>query len=315
MAAPFIFVPEANASTPYAPYQNLYYPSPQAAHTPVLPPASLLGTPNAFNPNGVLWPDEGEQYQSAYVPPRQRTLSWTGPKPSSGSPFLAPTAPAFLQSQPFKRGHKKAHSWSNTPAWVNNVNLNPYISTAAPPAVQLIHPFLNGEAPSPAFYFDLAPAAIHPMRVVSMRPFSGTPLTTAELYEPAFHPPLSKLRIAHPLLPLWPIDLALPAGAQAPPITLMDVLVTLHRALHTRISQADWSTLHGRGDAEARVTHAFATRCRAEALRSGAMAGQLRDREIVLRNQGVLRVDFLQGKTLFKGLLRHPEGWVELVTA
>ncbi|KAJ7689887.1 hypothetical protein B0H14DRAFT_3050334 [Mycena olivaceomarginata] len=284
MAAPFIYVPEADASTPYAPYQNLYYPSPQAAHTPVLPPASLLGTPNAFNPNGVLWPDEREQYQSAYP-------------------------------QPFKRGHKKAHSWSNAPAWVNNVNLNPYLPAAAPPAVQLIHPFLNGEAPSPAFHFDLAPAAFHPMRIISTHPFSGARLTGAELYESAFHPPLSKLRIAHPLLPLWPIDLALPAGAQAPPITLMDVLLSLHRALHVPISQADWSTLHGRGDAEARVTHAFATRCRAEALRSGAMAGQLRDREIALRNKGVLRVDFLQGKTLFKGLLRHPEGWVELVTA
>ncbi|KAF7352096.1 hypothetical protein MVEN_01172400 [Mycena venus] len=323
MAAPFLFVPEADPSTPYYPvsYHNPYYATPQAARTPVLPPAALLGTPNAFNPNSVLWPEDATQYESAYtaswipLAPRPRTNSWAGPAQPPGSPFLTATnVPAFLQPKPWKPGHKKANSWSNTPAWVTNANQ--YLNAGGPqilPAPMLIHPFLNGDAPSPAFHFDLAPTAFLPMRQVSANPPSGALVSGTELREPAFHPPLFTLRIVHPRLSLWPVDLTLPPGAQAPPITLADVLVALHRSLHIRITHADWATLGG--EDEARVTRAFAMRCRAEALRSGVPPVQLRDREIAVRNQGVLRVDFLQGKTVFKGLVRHPEGYVRLLTA
>ncbi|KAF8205396.1 hypothetical protein K438DRAFT_1918076 [Mycena galopus ATCC 62051] len=311
MAAPFVFVPEANTSAlysdPYAAYRNPYYASPQAPLTPVLPPASLLPTPNAFNPNSVLWPEDATQYESPYtaawipLAPRQRTISWNGPAPRETRPSLHPP-----------RGHKKSNSWSNTPAWVNNVNVNPYLN-ATVPSSQLIHPFLNGDAPSPAFHFDLAPMAFTPMRLVSTHPPSGALVSGTELREAAFHPPIFTLRILHPRLPLWPIDLALHSSAQAPPISLADVLVALHRSLHTRIGSSDWATLGS--DDQTRVTRAFAARCRKEALRAGGTPKQLRDREIAVRNQGVLRVDFLQGKTVFRGLVRHSEGIVHLVTA
>ncbi|KAJ7255846.1 hypothetical protein B0H12DRAFT_1016183 [Mycena haematopus] len=196
------------------------------------------------------------------------------------------------------------------PAWVANVNVNPYLSAA--PSSLLIHPFLNGDAPSPAFHFDLAPAAFMPMRLVSTHPPSGALVDNTELRQPAFHPPLFTLRILHPRLPLWPVDLALPASAQVPPISLADVLVALHRALHTRITAADWATLGS--DDERRVTHAFTARCHAEALRAGGSPAQMRDREVAVRKQGVLRVDFLQGKTVFRGLVRHSEGFVHMVT-
>ncbi|KAJ7667284.1 hypothetical protein B0H17DRAFT_871225, partial [Mycena rosella] len=110
--------------------------------------------------------------------------------------------------------------------------------------------------------------------------------------EPAFHPPLTSLRILHPRIPFWPIDLTLPAelAATAPvPISFGDVLVALHRTLHERIAHADWDGL-SKENAEA-VTKAFAHRCRAEAVRSG-----------VPPEPGVKRVDFLLGKTVFKGL-------------
>ncbi|KAJ6575953.1 hypothetical protein DFH09DRAFT_915127, partial [Mycena vulgaris] len=241
--------------------------------------------------------------------PRQRTKSWAGPAQPPGSPFLTATPPAFLQPQPFKRGPKKAKSWSNTPVGVTNAD-----QYAPQPAPMLIHPFLNGDTPSPAFHLDLAPTAFLPMRLVSTNPPSGALISGTELREPAFHPPLYTLRILHPRLPFWPIDLALPSGAYGqPPISLADVLVAMHRSLHTRISHAEWATL-GRDD-EARVTRAFAARCRAEALRSGVPPVQLRDKELAVRNQGVLRVDFLQGKTVFKGLVRHPDGHVQMITA
>ncbi|KAJ6495463.1 hypothetical protein C8R45DRAFT_171694 [Mycena sanguinolenta] len=316
MAAPFVFVPEADASNPYAAYQNPYFASPQPALTPILPPAALLPTPNAFNPNSALWPEDATQYESAYtaqwVPlaPRQRTLSWTGPAPPRTSPFLAPTVPAFLQAQPFQRGHKKSNSWSNTPGWVNNVNVNPYFN---PAAALLIHPFLNGDAPSPAFHFDLAPATFMPMRLVTTNPPSGALVSQAELADSAFHPPVFALRILHPRLPLWPVELALPAHAHAPPISLAAILIALHRAMHARITAAEWATL-GPED-QKRVTWTFTARCRAEALRSGGSPAHMHNRALAVRNQGVLRVDFLQGKTVFRGLVRHSEGFVHMVTS
>jgi hypothetical protein len=226
--------------------------------------------------------------------------------------------PAYLQAQqPFRPTHKKAKSWGTAPAWVTNGN--PYFNGGgSAQAGVLIHPWLNGDTPSSAFHFDLAPAAFRPLRRIATVPPSGALVNDFELREPAFHPPRFAMRIIHPRLPFWPVDLALPAGAgaNANPITLADVLVALHHALHTRINHADWATL-GAED-EARVTRAFAARCRAEAVRSGAGPAQLRDREVAVRNQGVMRVDFLLGKTVFKGLVRvpgDPEGCVRMVTA
>ncbi|KAJ7627219.1 hypothetical protein FB45DRAFT_920848 [Roridomyces roridus] len=340
MASPFIFIPEqegsASSAYPMPAYHNAYYGTPQAGPTPFLPPATLYpsspylgaggdipgspsGSPNPFNPNSVLWPSDAPEsaYGASWVPltPRQRTNSWQGPLGGGGSPFIPPKAPAFLSAQsaykPWVPGHKKSKSWGNTaayvPAWVNN-NPNPY---APPIPKQQIHPWLNGDAPSPHFHFDLAPNAFMPLRL-------SAPVGGPELASAAFHPPRINLRILHPRLPFWPIDLALPASraaGSAPPISLGDVLLALHRALHTRITPTDWETLSAE-DAQA-VTHAFARRCRAAALRSGVAAVHLRDREVEERNYGVKRVDFLCGKTVFKGLVKapgDPEGVVRLIT-
>ncbi|KAJ6559754.1 hypothetical protein B0H19DRAFT_944999 [Mycena capillaripes] len=331
MAAPFVFFHEADPSTPYsAPYHNPYYATPQGGPSPFLPPHPLPysspyhGTtdlPNTFDPNSVLWPESAAEHQSPYAPswaplqPRQRTISWHAPTAPPSSPFLAPTMPAFVANNPARPTHRRqTRSWGTAPSWVNNAN--PFLSAGGPQAAMQIHPWLNGDAPSPSFHFDLAPAAFVPLRRVDTYPPTSALVGPADLREPAFHPPLFALRILHPRLPFWPVDLALPTGAHAPPITLADVLVALHRALHTRINHADWATL-GRED-EAAVTRAFAARCRAEAVRSGAAPAHLRDREVAVRNQGVKRIDFLVGKTVFKGLVRapgDPDGCVRMVTA
>ncbi|KAJ7667213.1 hypothetical protein B0H17DRAFT_1089016 [Mycena rosella] len=329
MASPFVYVPEASSSTPYgAPYYNQYYPPSQGGPSPFIPPSPLLypsspylapsdlpsGSPNAFNLNSVLWPEDVPQYESSYtsswIPftPRQRPRSWQGPAPALGSPFLQPQVPAFLQTQStsyFKPGHtKKARSWGNAPAWL------PEQFASAPQ----IHPWLNGDAPAQTFHFDLAPAAFVPLRAVSAA--QSTRVSDGELRAPAFHPPRTALRILHPRLPWWPVDLTLPPGAAPAPIAVGDVLAALHHALQARIAPADWAELSV--EDQQRVTRAFTHRCRAEAVRNGVPQAQLHDREVSVRNEGVKRVDFLLGKTVFKGLVRSPgdpEGVVRLVTA
>ncbi|KAJ7451282.1 hypothetical protein B0H11DRAFT_2076377 [Mycena galericulata] len=338
MAAPFVYIPEESPSVPH----NPYYSTPQNGPSPFLPPVGLFPsspfigptgsascTPEGFNANSVLWPENAE-YDSAYTSSwaplsnRQRTTSWHGPAPPPPtSPFLQPTAPAFIHTQSayFAPGHRRSHSWGTAdapppPSWVNNAN--PYLTSAPQTALQ-IHPWLNGDAPSPIFHFDLAPAQFAPLRLVNPNPPQTVILSAAEIREPAFHPPLTELRILHPRLPFWPIDLKLPEGiapGAAPPISLGDVLVAMHRTLHERISHADWATLSG--EDELAVTNAYTHRCRAEAVRSRVPPAQLRDREVAERNQGVKRVDFLGGKTVFKGLVKapgDPEGCVRVITA
>ncbi|KAF7368429.1 hypothetical protein MVEN_00165900 [Mycena venus] len=216
MAAPFVYVPEASPTPPH----NPFYSTPQAS-SPFLPPASLLyppspysapGTPENFNANSILWPENAPQYESAYTSSwaplsnRQRTTSWHGPAPAAPhSPFLQPAAlPAFVHSQsayfPPQR-HRRPASWGAAdapprPSWANSAGANPYAPQHTAPLQ--IHPFLNGDAPSPIFHFDLAPLQFAPLRLINPNPPQSAILSAAEIREPAFDPPLTTLRILHP---------------------------------------------------------------------------------------------------------------------
>nr|GAT45116.1 predicted protein [Mycena chlorophos] len=330
----------------YAAYPYTYPNTPAGPNTPFIPPSPLpfpnspylppeqTGTPGgAFNANSVLWPSEdgyGGPY-AGYAPNgyvRQRTQSWTGPTPAPhGSPFLAPAAaPAFLQTQ--YPGHRRANSHERPgaafPAFPGFVPQQPQWTPLGPPLPhgyyppeaipQQIHPFLNGDAPSPDFHFDLSNNRFLPLRRAPHNPAQSMPLGAAELALPAFHPPRAAIRIIHPMLPFWPIDVtpAAPpppanpyAPAAAPNITLADVLISLHRSLHARITPADWATLSP--EQQQVVAHAFAVRCHQEAARSGAPLASLRDVEMSVRGYGVKRVDFLRGNTKLRGLTRVPQ--------
>ncbi|KAF7297001.1 hypothetical protein MIND_00932400 [Mycena indigotica] len=149
-------------------------------------------------------------------------------------------------------------------------------------------------------------------------------LSAEELREVAFYPPRMSLRIMHPSprLAFYPIDLKAPESALAspgtfPPIAIGDVLVAIHRSLHTRITPDDWAALSA--EEEASVGQAFTRRCRKEAVAStdGVPAADWKERETDARNDGVKRVDFLMGKSEFKGLVRDdadPDGVLRLLT-
>ncbi|KAJ7895144.1 hypothetical protein B0H14DRAFT_659429 [Mycena olivaceomarginata] len=200
--------------------------------------------------------------------------------------------PASEQSQSgdFMNGYRRSRSVSLPTSWGNNAN--PWLNSA-PPAPQ-IHPWIDGDAPSPIFYFDLADSAFTPRRFLTTNQTLSAILSLAEFQQPAFHPPLTALRIIHPRIPSWPVDLELPTElvTEAPkPITLGDVLIALHRAMHQRITYSYWAMLSL--EDEQAVSNAFTDRCRTETMPSG----------VPERSQGVKRVDFLLGETMFKGLI------------
>ncbi|KAJ7936595.1 hypothetical protein B0H13DRAFT_1589479, partial [Mycena leptocephala] len=144
-------------------------------------------------------------------------------------------------------------------------------------------------------------------------PATAAPLSPRQMSESAFHPPITALRIIHSHIPFWPVDIVTEASN---PMSVGDVLVTLHRAMHQRISSADWNTLSA-VEADA-VTKAFNKRCHTEAIWSIVVPAQWRDRTIMERNDGVKRVDFLMGRTIFQGIVKapqDPDGCLRMVTA
>lgn len=134
---------------------------------------------------------------------------------------------------------------------------------------------------------------------------------TTGLTKPAFYPSLRAARILHREIAHWPVELCT-AGEY---LTVGDVLQGLHKSLHNRITRAEWDVLDH--DKQEAVTNMFALRCRLEAAHSGPSQADMRNREIVMRNDGVKRVDFLLGETIFTGLVleqRDPACWRVLTT-
>jgi hypothetical protein len=179
------------------------------------------------------------------------------------------------------------------------------------PSTLHIHPWINGDAPSPEFVFDLSITNFSPCRVVGSEQL--VPLSPADLQQPAFHPPVTNLRITCDMAPSWPIDLICPIGMgmMPPPITLGDILVAIHKKMHQQITHDDWDRLSH--SEEALISRAFTRRCRRENMRAG---GRYRtDHELPERQQGVKVVDFLQGRSLFRGLVRTTDGYVKMLVS
>jgi len=311
MSSPYVFNPE-NSLAYYQPtaYVNPYFLS--AQNSPFLPPTSLLntspyganiplpgvGAPNT--PNRIYFPSTpASPYQATWnIPLRERRPSWHGAVAPS-SPF----GPSIQVLPPANRAtyFTRRHSFNNAGSGWSPSPYTGLLSPYGPQTAQLlqVHPWLNAENPQNNLMLDLALPNFSPMRLVA--PGQPIPLTLADVQEHAFYPPLTRLRIVCDLIPQWPVELeyapgnGFDAGAPPPPITVGDVLLAVHQLLHQRITHLDWATLTP--SQEHAVSKAYTRRCRA-----------VPNLEILQRNEGVKKVDFLLGRVMFRGLLRA-DGW------
>lgn len=305
---PYYYTPRS--STPFIPDASLYPSSPYSNH------ASLPGSPNHGASSAPLphspntpnrYPFPTTNYEINYAPswdPYQRTRrpSWHGVNDDQWlqAPPTYPIGAGYNRRHSFgATGYQAAPPFSNWSQFQGGV-LSP--NTVFTQSQFHINPWLNAESPRGDFFFDLSTTVFSPMRLFGQG--QAAPLGMDEMGQPATHPPLTRLRIICDLTPHWPIDLQLNyAGAgispnpyqpnvyQPPPISLLDVLIAIHRAMHKRISHVDWAKLNTQE--EIAVSRAYTKRCKA--MPSTA------EHELA---QGVKRVDYLLGKTRMIGLVR-----------
>ncbi|KAI6027054.1 hypothetical protein EDC04DRAFT_2719197 [Pisolithus marmoratus] len=274
MSDPYVYSPPA-----FQPTQYLHY-SPYAAHSPFIPPLAAFPPSPHYSPYRLPYPELPPE--GVYWPPRPRRPSWHGQPPS---PYIQPPDSPYRS----RRRSFGAHQWGDTQflPWV-------YPSLGSSPHFE-IHPLLNGEVPYSGLYLNLASPVFAPMRYIG--PNQLIMVSPEELNHPATNPPITRMRITHDAIPQWPIDLELrydeyPASAgPPPPITLGDVLYTIHSSLHRHISHSDWNRL---SDSEQLpINRAYTRRYRSVPSMADAEA-----------NRGIKRVDYLRENYIFKGLVR-----------
>ncbi|KAG6330284.1 hypothetical protein ID866_8805 [Astraeus odoratus] len=274
MSGPYLYTPAT-----FQPGPSLLY-SPYAPRSPFIP-SYLPPTSPYLGPTTPLMQPYVGPYQNVYWPPRPRRLSWHAGMPPS--PYLSPPeSPSLSRRRSFGS------------VWRNLTQFLPWAYPFQGPAPRFeIHPFLNGEVLYPDFHFDLAGPKFSPMRLIGPGQFMI--ISAEELSLPATNPPITRMRITHPAIPQWPIDVKLQYDeyqmAYMPPITLGDVLYMIHTSMRWQISHRDWAKL---SDSEKDAVARAYTR-RFKSYPSGATFEA---------SQGVRRVDFLREKHIFKGLIR-----------
>lgn len=314
MTGPYVYgapnaYPHPFQQTPYTAYYN----SPHAS--PFIPPTELSNYPpspyrsvsplpsNDMAPNTVQFPGgyDPAGYPTQY-PPRPRAPSYHGPQ----SPYAAPVVAPPPQAAPWPRPHRLSNPlYPGVAPATQSYPSSPWSTVGTPLPLYAdiassftINPFLNGETPRHDFMFNLSSQYCSPMQV-----FHGqhVPLGIDVSQQPATHPPVYRLTIVCDDLPEWPIHLQFNPESYreqtgqvlsyAPPITLGDALSEIHRKLHERITHGDWARLDHRK--RNKVSQAFTVRCQS--------APTLQE---FLKSDGVKKVDYLQDKIWFKGLLR-----------
>lgn len=324
MSSPYVYTPFAQYQP--TPYLHPYYNN-QQQNSPFIPDATLYPqspyTASASLPGsprcpavGLPSPNHIPEYDTNFIqnwdiPRRERRPSWHGVSGGGGSPMMA----SHMLQAPYAIGHNRRHSFGNHGSPYHPFvglppqGYSPYGGPApwgagyptAPPQFQ-VHPWLNGESPRGDFIFNVASHAFAPSRLVG--PGQTSLLTSEDLLQSAFHPPVTRLKIVCDMIPQWPIVLeynSYSAAHQgfpnnAPPITLGDVLVAIHKGLNERISHVDWARLSMAE--ETAVSRAYTRRCKSYP-----------HMEMVERSQGVKKVDFLLDKVWFKGLVRSAESY------
>lgn len=128
----------------------------------------------------------------------------------------------------------------------------------------------------PVIFFDLS----EPPHVSSDEGFS----------QPATHPPLRRLTIFHPLF-MWNLEVLPSSSTPGAYVTVSDVLFTLYHDLILGVDPAHYAELPP--EERQCVDNAYFYRC--SDIRDANQRNQVRAR-------GVIKLDFLAGRTCFKGL-------------
>ncbi|KAF8149414.1 hypothetical protein B0H34DRAFT_733675 [Crassisporium funariophilum] len=321
MSGPFVYTPQVNYRN--SPYLAPFY---DQAYSPFIPSLSLSGSPYARNASLPPSPNLGfSPLPTPYTPSipfpgspddggfgpdvwaRQRRPSWHG-----GTVPTATVPTGWLQA-PAGYHHQRTRSFGDAAAYQTlpvGWNGQPFAPGACspygPPPFTIpqiqpsIHPWLNAEMLRSDFIFDMSLSNFAPMRYVGNN--QTVIISPEELSQPATHPPIFQMNIVCEQLPKWPISMQYNPYTSsntyptvAPPITLGDVLSAIWNSMQQRISQYDWAQLPPQ--VEYAVSRAYTKRCKA-----------MPSTEVMVRNQGVKRVDFLLEKVMFRGLVRVGEG-------
>lgn len=122
------------------------------------------------------------------------------------------------------------------------------------------------------------------------------------LNQPATWPPITRLQIICDRIPQWPINVGYnaPNFGSLPPITVGDILSAVWHNLHEQVSHEEWAKLNVAQETE--VTRAFTKRCKFAA-----------NQDMMVRVQGVKKVDYLLETVWFKGLARIGESYEQML--
>jgi len=113
---------------------------------------------------------------------------------------------------------------------------------------------------------------------------TSTITSSSEFARPATYPPVRKLRVVSGLIPTsWRVTVSNSTG-----VTVWDILVAVHHALQTPLTQFEWDCKSEKE--RARIERAYHSRCLAS-----SNVEQTRKR-------GVLRIDCFLSTTVFAGL-------------
>lgn len=317
MSSPFVFTPSGPVQPELqpSPYLFQYYNPPRIS--PYIPTLPLdLSAPNTPTQQVRFLDDD----RWSAPQPRPRRPSWhagmsapnLGVPPGYGSssvPFQTYALP--LEHHARRRSFdSRLYQQPTAPEYYPpTAGANPWLipSGYTYPVRSQIHPLLSGlggETRILSILFDLSAPTFNPLQIIGAG--RTTPISPQELAQPATNPPTTRLTITCNFIPQWPIYLDYNAATAAAsggylrisppaavPITLGDVLYSIHTSLQTQVTHLDWARL---SDSESKaIARAYTRRCRA----SPSM-------ESHLASQGVRRVDYLLKTFVFAGLVREP---------
>lgn len=259
--------------------------APPQSRTPSFPPAE---TSEAFRPLGFHFTPH-TSFSSPHFPGEPSNYhslpnSQFGIRPVSAGHFFPRQPYSYTQSFPGYDITSSANSHGNPP----NPEYRPLSHSYGPIRYRAnvdLHPLLS-VAHSPLIEWDLTES---PSLVLAQKS------SHEAFYEPATHPSVSTMTIMFHS-PALTLSLAAPAEARF--LSVFEVVTQLHTKLQKSINRAEFASL---SDAEAKeVAKAFYRRCQ----RKGDDASA----EV---QKGVKRVDYLRGRTRFRGLswAEWPDAW------